>query len=402
MICKCPSCNGALEYNPSHAKMECPYCGNTFAPKAVMQAPSRVQMQAKEPQIVYKTSDDAQETMECKVYTCTSCGGELMVNDVEVSTFCAYCGQPTVVFNRVSKELKPKYILPFTVPKEEAVRIIRNKFQSGYMVPNDIKNFEVDRLCGIYVPYFLYNIYCYDLQILETSDGGTYGGRHLREAQCEYRGIPVEASYHLNDNSSSLLGGFDFKQLKPFTPAYLSGFYADRYDINEQSAREATVKRVQKDFNSKIRGTVRGKVLRVLEQHPRQIIRNHDYVLLPVWFMTFRYKNEPYTILVNGQSGEMVGTVPFTKKLFLVLFVCLSIIFTIVCMVFNSDIIVTLFEGDVMEIISDIIDRLGTLIFINIISYTIGFVMLGRYRKKLKLTKEEKKAQYVKNRQEDT
>lgn len=45
MIYKCPNCDGALEYNPSHAKMECPYCWNVFEPQVAMQAASRAQMQ---------------------------------------------------------------------------------------------------------------------------------------------------------------------------------------------------------------------------------------------------------------------------------------------------------------------------------------------------------------------
>lgn len=54
MICKCPNCDGALEYNPSYAEMECPFCGNTFETQVSMQAVSRAQTQAEEPQIIHK------------------------------------------------------------------------------------------------------------------------------------------------------------------------------------------------------------------------------------------------------------------------------------------------------------------------------------------------------------
>ncbi len=402
MICKCPSCNGALEYNPSYAKMECPYCANVFEAQAVMQAASRVQMKAEEPQIVYKISEDTQETMECKIYTCTSCGGELLVNDVEASTFCVYCGQPTVVFSRVSKELRPTYILPFQITKDQAVQIIREKFNKGMMVPDEIKNFQVERLCGIYIPYFLYNIYCYDFQILEGTDKNIGRRRYLREAQCEYRGIPLEASYHLNDEMSKLLGYFDFRNLKPFEPAYLSGFYADRYDIDKQRAEETAVKRVMEDFNRKIRYSVDAKDLRVLEQQPRQEIRNQDYVLMPVWFMTFRYKNEPYTMLVNGQNGVLAGAVPFKKSYVGLVFVCLTITFTVLFMIFGGGMCASMISMEPGDMIGTILKSILSLVSFNAVIYTIAGVIWKGYRKKVKLTKEKQMVRFVKDRQEDT
>lgn len=402
MICKCPNCDGALEYNPSYAEMECPFCGNTFETQVAMQAVSRAQTQAEEPQIVYKTSDDAQEVMECKIYACTACGGELMVNDVEASTFCSYCGQPTVVFSRVSKELKPKYILPFQITKDQAVQIIREKFSKGMMVPDEIKNFQVERLRGIYIPYFLYNIYCYDFQILEGTVKNVGRRRYLREAQCEYKGIPLEASYHLNDDMSKLLGGFDFRNLKPFEPAYLSGFYADRYDIDRQRAEETAVKRVMEDFNRKIKYSVAAKDISVLEQHPKQEIRNHDYVLMPVWFMTFRYKNEPYTMLVNGQTGVLAGAVPFKKSYVGLVFAFLTITFTVLFMIFGGGMcasVITMKPGDM---IGTIFKSILSLVSFNAVIYTIAGVIWKGYRQKVKLTKEKQMVRFVKDRQEDT
>lgn len=402
MVCKCPNCDGALEYNPSYAEMECPFCGNTFETQVAMQAVSRAQTQAEEPQIIHKIADDTQETMECKIYACTSCGGELVVNDVESSTFCAYCGQPTVVFCRVSKELRPKYILPFQITKEQAVQIIREKFSKGMMVPDEIKNFQVERLRGIYIPYFLYNIYCYDFQILEGTDKNGSKRRYLREAQCEYKGIPLEASYHLNDEMSKLLGYFDFNNLKPFEPAYLSGFYADRYDIDKQKAEETAVKRIIEDFNRKIRYSVPAKDLRILEQHPRPEVRNQDYVLMPVWFMTFRYKNEPYTMLVNGQNGVLTGAVPFKKSYTGLVFVCLTITLTVGCTIIYGGILASYLSMELEKMIGSIIKSGLSFVGINLLIYTIAGALWKGYRQKVKLTKEKQTVRFVKDRQEDT
>lgn len=95
MICKCPKCDGALEYNPAYDKMECPYCGSTFttheamahqrlqdntvkmtAPSANNNAPAggwetNPYAQQTEPEQAAKQATDTngQITMECNIYT---------------------------------------------------------------------------------------------------------------------------------------------------------------------------------------------------------------------------------------------------------------------------------------------------------------------------------------------
>ena len=34
------------------------------------------------------------------------------------------------------------------------------------------------------------------------------------------------------------------------------------------------------------------------------------YAMVPVWILTTRYNNEPYTFMMNGQTGKVVGSLP--------------------------------------------------------------------------------------------
>ena len=38
-----------------------------------------------------------------------------------------------------------------------------------------------------------------------------------------------------------------------------------------------------------------------------------EYMLLPVWFMTYRYNGKVYSFAVNGQTGKLAGTPPLNK-----------------------------------------------------------------------------------------
>ena len=129
---------------------------------------------------------------------CNSCGAELAVNEVEASSFCAYCGQATVVLDRVEEYLEPDYVIPFSVTKEQAESTIRERIKSGYYVPSVIKNFEVEKLRGIYIPFWLYDIYYGDEKYFKYSarvTNKTYVTRYIHHvAEMHFKRLTQDAS----------------------------------------------------------------------------------------------------------------------------------------------------------------------------------------------------------------
>lgn len=304
MIYKCPGCGSALIYDPIEQGMRCKYCDRTYSV-------SELDQEVEQDEI-------SKDSFDVYVYSCTSCGAELMVNRNEASTFCAYCGQPTVVFNRVSSELQPDYCIPFTITGDQAVSLIRAKFRKGKFVPDEIKNVEVDKLRGIYIPFWLH-----DVKIREKANlSGTKGSgknRHkvhfFRDAEASYHKITCDGSNKLNDELSQRLEPYNMAGLKKFEPEFLSGFYADRFDVPEEETRSIAVERatgfLEEDMFDSL-GSCDSK--KVEEKNVRYEFLQHCYALFPAWFMTFWYQNELYTVLVNGQTGKVIGNVPVCKK----------------------------------------------------------------------------------------
>jgi len=307
MKVNCPNCMASLIYDAASGKMECKFCGCLFDLETV------ADQEAKE---AAKTAAGA-ETMECNIYSCTACGAELSVNGVEASTFCAYCGQPTIVFSRVSQELKPKWIIPFKVRKDEAVEAIRARFRQGLFVPKEVTNFEVEKVSGIYIPYWLLDTYYHDTQLIRGVVGS---GKHRktkyfkREADCEFTKLTLDASSKLNDESSQRLEPFDTDELKAFEVAYMSGYHADCFDQTSKDLRETAILRTKELFDGQMLASVNARECTIESSNPQFEMRKAEYALFPAWFMTFRYQDKPYTMLVNGQTGKLVGTVPFDKK----------------------------------------------------------------------------------------
>ena len=121
---------------------------------------------------------------------------------------------------------------------------------------------------------------------------------------------------------------------KPFESGYLSGFYADKYDYDEDRMRNYAYYRAKQFFDAQMKETISDQRAQLKLTFPKRVIKNVEYTLLPVWFVTFRYNYENYTIAVNGQTGKVVGTVPYDKKKVLALYIVLASIIALFATVF--------------------------------------------------------------------
>ena len=413
MIIDCPACGAGLMFDPESGKMKCEACDSVFetyelqedfekrgqkelereekaeatatsglklagggvgaaVEKAVEQsAPIRPTFNPESDfdhpvfdhtdiysQDDYNDNTDDEETMECNIYTCTSCGAEVAINNVEASTFCSFCGQPTVVFNRVAEQKKPKYIIPFSVTKERAISRIREKLNSGFFVPAAIKNFEIERVRGIYIPFWLYDIYYHDSQYLKGTVGSGKNSHtyyYFREADCEFVKLTLDASRQLNDESSQRLEPYYTKDMKDFSLEYLSGFYADTYDVNTTQLESLAVSRARGMFQDAVEKTIEAHDILVLKKDPDYKILKTEYAMFPAWFLTFRYEDVPYTLLVNGQTEKIIGGVPYDRTKVAVSFAIAAVILSILSVIVLSFLLLDPDSDESVKIITAVI-----------------------------------------------
>ena len=337
-------------------------------------------------------------TIDNKIYTCTSCGAELALTGTEISSFCSYCGQPTIVFDRMEKTAMPDSIIPFVITKEEALKKIQNRLKKGLLIPDKVKKFEVERLRGIYIPYWLFDADYDDSMVIKShvKTGNTaVATRYYRiNSHCNLFYYPVDASKNLNDKLSRKLEPYDYSGLRPFNIAYMSGFYSDRFDMPADTMMMTAMYRAQSQMCELASSDIPGEDQEIVESAPAFHVKKKYYIMLPAWFMTFRYEGMPYTLMVNGQSGKVVGAVPFSKKKLYGLAAGLS---ALCC-------IVTVPLG--IFLITKIIPIFGTLsvliafLIILAVLFIIGWGNIRKYKHNMELAAESKFTNYVKERQD--
>ena len=130
-----------------------------------------------------------------------------------------------------------------------------------------------------------------------------------------FRQIPVDGSEKAPDDLMESVEPFDYSAVVPFQTAYLSGYMADRYDVNADKCRTRAQERAKRSVENALRSTVSGyntvtpEICNVRLEHP-----SAKYVLCPVWLLTSSYNGETYLFAVNGQTGKIAGNMPLNKK----------------------------------------------------------------------------------------
>ena len=109
---------------------------------------------------------------------------------------------------------------------------------------------------------------------------------------------------------------FDYKQAKPFNMAYLSGFFADKYDVDKERMLPRIKERMFANNKTVADGTIHYQAVKSRHQKDKINTLSWRYMLLPVWFMTFSYDGKMWEYAINGQTGKIAGELPIsTKKL---------------------------------------------------------------------------------------
>lgn len=383
MAVLCSNCSGRLIFNPASQMLECAICGSSFYPEDVSDINANAQSK------YYDT----------RVYTCGHCGAEVITSDTEVSTFCVYCGNPAINFSRIAKEYRPDGLIPFKITKETALENVKSKFKKNPFIPKEVKEKAIpENIRGIYIPYWIVNARFTEADYLsgEVKEERDTRLRYFQRAgSCVLKNVPIDGSNILNDKISMKLEPFLFEGAKEFDEDYLNGFYSNTSDLTYADLRRSVANRCHYLYSDAVFNTCIGKNRKFIDSIYWADIQDDPlYMMLPVWFFTFRYKDEPHTILINGQTGKVVGTMPWEKKRITTIFWS---VFAGIFAIMSLFVLGITFNfaglGDFLNILIIVLLAIATAVF------STGIVGIKRIRKNIQRTRSEEIFKFVKKRQ---
>ncbi len=339
---QCPACGGPLQFEADGGKLGCEYCGSSFtvadiealyADKDAQAARNLEEAEAVEEQTAdgqwdaSSLSDDwGADTDALRAYNCPSCGAELLCDETTAATSCPYCANPTIVPGKLSGMLRPDFVIPFKIKKEEAVKALKKHYEGKKLLPNSFKDSNhLEEIRGVYVPFWLFDgeaegDVSYAATRSRTYRSGDYEvteTRHFnvhREGSVRFERIPVDASSKMPDDYMDSIEPFRYEDLTAFSTAYLPGYMADKYDVAVDACSPRADLRAGNTVAECLRKTVRGYDL-VMERGKRINVHRGrvKYALLPVWLLSTKWQGKTYLFAMNGQTGKFVGDLPVDK-----------------------------------------------------------------------------------------
>ncbi|MBO4494964.1 MAG: hypothetical protein J5752_03805 [Clostridiales bacterium] len=346
---KCPNCSANLVFDADRQKMYCEYCLSTFDPEVLKNtilpetdeksnAGERTHKKGAKKRIRKALGDDGQ------VFICNACGASVVADKNTSATFCAFCGSPALLNQRLTEEFSPDYIIPFKYGKDEAVKKFFSWCKGGRWTPIDfVSDKNIEKLTGLYVPFWLYNVeslvdirgegatessYTHGNTTTVTT---TYYDVHRKEVMA-WSKIPLDGATRIDDDLMEAIEPFKYKEMRKFDPAYMQGFFAERYDLSGDDLKPRLIDRLKKYISQEISPTVRqyNKFFKVKDDNTVIYEPEMLYAMMPVWFLHYKYSGKDYYFCMNGQTGEVAGVAPVSWVKRLVLFFALLAVLAVV------------------------------------------------------------------------
>ena len=330
---KCPCCGGTLEFDNKTQNIVCPYCDSQFTADDLKQysdelASDKQEETAWDESRVQEYTNEEMKGM--KIYSCDSCGGEIIVDETTSSTKCPYCGNNLVVSKQLSGDLRPNFIIPFKNDKENVVADLRKYFRKKPLLPGSFsKENSIEEIKSLYVPFWLFDADVdgkvrFKGEVTRTWSDSNYNYKEtkyysiIRGGCIAFDHVPVDGSSKMEDKLMESIEPFNFNEAKDFNVAYLAGIAADRYDIDKDVTFNRATQRFRDGTIQAFRDDVHGFSNVTVEDSNIQLSNTvTNYVLYPVWLLSTKWRDKQYMFAVNGQTGKVAGNLPISVPKFL-------------------------------------------------------------------------------------
>ncbi len=256
------------------------------------------------------------DTLEVHRFDCEGCGA-CLTWDVEVGGLrCAFCGEARLRPRpRTVRITTPDRVVPFEVTQADASRAFRTWLGEGWFRPSDLsRESEVTEMRGVYLPFWSFSGRCHTYW---AADANVRRGRaawspYFGEREASYRGVLVPASGALTLAEVRAIDPWDLGRGVPYAPDVLDGRPAEAFGVTRRRARSLGADALEAAEEVAAAGEVPGTRSRNLKVNVLVTDLRAVPVLLPVWIVAYRYRDQTHRYLVNGQTGAAKGTAPWS------------------------------------------------------------------------------------------
>jgi predicted RNA-binding Zn-ribbon protein involved in translation (DUF1610 family) len=297
LLTKCSVCQALLD----EEDLFCSNCGTENAGLAASQG--------QKPQ--------AAASAVTQAFQCAGCGASMSYSAQEGRLACPFCASTELVEKKDSRSLAPSRVVPMVLDHDAAVQGLRAWLGRGFWRPGDLsQQASIELMKPVYVPYWVFAGQTHTYWTADTSQtpSGARGDWFPLAGQHEgqYDGVLVGASAALTPAEMLQICPFDLSPAVPPDQIDFRRAAQEQFAVPRKYARPLARQRLE-DLEREacdvayIPGNSRHVKVNVKVEG-----MTSEPVLLPAWIMAYRYKDEVYRFLVNGQNGRATGNAPLS------------------------------------------------------------------------------------------
>lgn len=345
---QCENCGGNMVFDPKVGKLRCPNCDST---REIERGASDIEERdfyaflRPENQRLQKMATDAMQV------SCDSCGATVVFIPPTTAKSCDFCGSKIVAQPKAADPLlAPESVLPFAVSERDALSQLNAWTSSRWFAPSQLKTMaQADKADSIYLPFWTFDSDTStdyhgergeDYQVTETyyQDGEE---RERTRTETNWYRTSGNVFRHFDDvavpATTSVLPNYidklnwNFNELVPYEPAYLSGHLAQTYQVSLEEGFEKFKRITEMELTTDVRRDIGGDRQQIHSMDTDYSNITFKHLLVPVYAGAYRFNGKVFQILVNGKTGEVYGERPYSWfkigcLVFFILFILIVII----------------------------------------------------------------------------
>jgi hypothetical protein len=105
---------------------------------------------------------------------------------------------------------------------------------------------------------------------------------------------------------------WDLAALEPYRTEYLAGFRAEAPNVSLRDGYNRAENLMEQMLIRDVKFDIGGDAQKIDQMQTRYSSITFKHVLLPVWLASYRWKNKPFRVVVNGRTGEVSGERPYS------------------------------------------------------------------------------------------
>ena len=328
----CPACGAGLEFHIGAQALKCPFCGaeEEIAPAADAEVAERdlnaMLVRLREQHDA--GSDHQYDAM--REVTCRSCAGTVLFAGTVTGTECPYCATPLQLdaAEQAKDRIALDGVLPFKVPEKQADANLKAWVNSRWFAPNDFRKRGVTgKFNGVYLPYWTFDALTHTRYAGQRGDhyyvtvGSGENRRRVRRTRWRSRSGEFErffddtlvvASRGVQTKLADDLEPWPLPEVNPYDQRLLAGFLVRTYDLELEPAFGVARQRMRAQLEYDVKRSIGGDEQRITAMHVTHEAVTFKLLLLPVWMLAYRYKDEPHQVLVNAVTGRVTGERPYS------------------------------------------------------------------------------------------